>query len=163
MTGRLRRQNRLHFHRSGRGDENVGAAIRRLHGHGTKRPTRHAGRGGVGAVMGAKENKGDRPGRHREENAGGQADPEKFKEANKVFVAGLNKPWLSPVKGFPPYGTNVLDRSVINEAGAYPTRQFFHQASFAGAGNISGETQAEMEKSPWRRGFTQLTVVIVAV
>jgi aldehyde:ferredoxin oxidoreductase len=50
------------------------------------------------------------------------ADPEKFKAANKAFVAGLRK---HPVtgEGLPAYGTNVLT-NVINEAGGYPTNNF---------------------------------------
>ena len=106
-----------------------------------QRPTRHAGRGGTGAVMGAKGVKvividdagcAARP----------PADPEKFKAANKEFVAGLRK---HPVtgEGLPAYGTNVLT-NVINEAGAYPTRNFA-TGQFEGASKISGETQAELE------------------
>ena len=84
-----------------------------------QRPTRHAGRGGVGAVMGAKGVKViviDDAGTA----ARTPADPEKFKAANKEFVAGLRK---HPVtgEGLPAYGTNVLT-NVINEAGGYPTR-----------------------------------------
>ena len=54
------------------------------------RPTRHAGRGGVGAVMGSKGVKvivlDDTGMKMRSPN-----DPEKFKEANKLFVNGLKK------------------------------------------------------------------------
>ena len=108
-----------------------------------QRPTRHAGRGGVGAVMGAKgvkviviDDEGTAPRT--------PADPEKFKAANKEFVAGLRK---HPVtgEGLPAYGTNVLT-NVINEAGAYPTRNF-STGQFEGASKISGETQAELENS----------------
>jgi aldehyde:ferredoxin oxidoreductase len=79
-----------------------------------QRPTRHAGRGGVGAVMGSKGLKViivDDEGTARRE----PADPDKFKEANKAFVAGLKK---HPVtgEGLPAYGTNVLT-NVVNEAG----------------------------------------------
>src|SRR6056297_648526 len=81
------------------------------------RPTRHAGRGGVGAVMGAKGVKaivlddtgtGVRRPMH----------PERFKAANKAFVKGLRE---HPVtgQGLPAYGTNVLTK-VINDAGAIP-------------------------------------------
>jgi aldehyde:ferredoxin oxidoreductase len=106
-----------------------------------QRPTRHAGRGGVGAVMGAK---GVKVIVIDDGGAGARQakDPEKFKEANKAFVAGLRK---HPVtgEGLPAYGTNVLT-NVINEAGGYPTRNF-SEGQFAGAANISGETQAELE------------------
>ncbi len=107
------------------------------------RPTRHAGRGGVGAVMGAKGVKlivlDDSGVKMRSPK-----DPEKFKEANKRFVEGLRK---HPVtgEGLPAYGTNVLT-NVINEAGAYPTYNF-KEGRFPGAPKISGETQAETEKA----------------
>ena len=107
------------------------------------RPTRHAGRGGVGAVMGAKGVK------VIVVDDSGLAvrtpkDPEKFKEANKAFVAGLRK---HPVtgQGLPAYGTNVLT-NVINEAGAYPTKNFMW-GRFDTCSKISGETQAEAENA----------------
>jgi len=107
------------------------------------RPTRHAGRGGVGAVMGAKGVKVivlDDAGMSMRS----PKDPEKFKEANKAFVEGLRK---HPVtgEGLPAYGTNVLT-NVINEAGAYPTNNF-QMGRFEGCEPISGETQAETETS----------------
>ncbi len=108
-----------------------------------QRPTRHAGRGGSGAVMGAKgvkvivlDDKGvlNRP----------PKDPEKFKKANKVFVDGLKK---HPVtgEGLPAFGTNIL-ANIINEAGAYPTHNF-QWGRFLGTSKISGEREAELEKS----------------
>lgn len=105
------------------------------------RPTRHAGRGGVGAVMGAKGVKVivlDDTGLANR----APKDPEKFKAANKAFVEGLKK---HPVtgEGLPTYGTNVL-ANVINEAGGYPTHNFLW-GRFAGVSKISGETQAELE------------------
>jgi aldehyde:ferredoxin oxidoreductase len=105
------------------------------------RPTRHAGRGGLGAVMGAKGIKviilDDSGVKMRTPK-----DPEKFKEANKKFVEGLKK---HPVTGtaLPAYGTNVLT-NVINESGGYPAYNF-KQGRFDGAAQISGETQAETE------------------
>ena len=107
------------------------------------RPTRHAGRGGVGAVMGSKGIKVivlDDDGMKMRE----PQDPEKFKAANKAFVAGLKK---HPVtgEGLPAYGTNVLT-NVINEAGGFPTNNF-QTGQFDGAADISGETQAELENS----------------
>ncbi len=105
------------------------------------RPTRHAGRGGVGAVMGAKgvkvivlDGAGTKP---RE-----PTDPSAFKEANKKWVEGFEK---HPVtgEGLPAYGTNVL-ANVINEAGGYPTNNF-SSGRFEGTPNISGEFQAERE------------------
>ena len=105
------------------------------------RPTRHAGRGGVGAVMGSKNIKVivlDDTGMKMRASK----DPEKFKEANKAFVAGLKK---HPVtgQGLPAYGTNVLT-NVISEAGGYPTRNF-KTGTFEGASKISGETLAQLE------------------
>jgi aldehyde:ferredoxin oxidoreductase len=69
-------------------------------------------------------------------------DPEKFRGANKVFVAGLKQ---HPVTGeaLPAYGTNVL-ANVINEAGAYPTKNFMW-GRFDNCSAISGETEAEIE------------------
>jgi aldehyde:ferredoxin oxidoreductase len=107
------------------------------------RPTRHAGRGGVGAVMGSKGVKviviDDAGMKTRSPQ-----DPDKFKEANKAFVAGLKK---HPVtgEGLPAYGTNVLT-NVINEAGAYPTHNF-QSGQFDGASKLSGESLAEMENA----------------
>jgi aldehyde:ferredoxin oxidoreductase len=105
------------------------------------RPTRHAGRGGVGAVMGSKGVKvivlDDTGMKMREPK-----DPEKFKAANKEWVEGLKK---NPTtgQGLPAYGTNVLT-NVINEAGAYPTHNFMW-GRFEGCSAISGETQAQTE------------------
>ena len=112
------------------------------------RPTRHCGRGGVGAVMGAKGVKVivvDDAGTSMRK----PADPEKFKAANKAFVAGLRK---HPVtgEGLPAYGTNVLT-NVINEAGGYPTHNFAF-GQFEGASKISGETQAELENARGGKG-----------
>ncbi|MGM0664823.1 MAG: aldehyde ferredoxin oxidoreductase family protein [Thermodesulfobacteriota bacterium] len=107
------------------------------------RPSRHAGRGGVGAVMGSKGVKiivlDDEGMQMRSPK-----DPDAFKEANKQFVDGLRK---HPVtgEGLPALGTNVLT-NVINEAGGYPTYNF-KTGRFKGAGDISGETQAELETS----------------
>ncbi len=105
------------------------------------RPTRHAGRGGVGAVMGSKNikvivlddtGKAPRP----------PKDAEKFREANKKFVEGLRK---HPVtgQGLPAYGTNILT-NILNEVGGYPTYNF-KQGRFDGASKISGETVAALE------------------
>lgn len=107
-----------------------------------QRPTRHAGRGGVGAVMGSKGVKAiilddkDMPMRSPK-------DPEKFREANKRWVEGLKK---HPVtgEGLPAFGTNVLT-NVLNEAGAYPTKNFMW-GRFEGCSKISGETLAAVEQ-----------------
>jgi aldehyde:ferredoxin oxidoreductase len=108
-----------------------------------QRPTRHAARGGVGAVMGAKGIKviviDDDGCPIRQPKV-----PEKFKAANKEFVAGIKKHAVSG-EGLPAFGTNVLT-NVVNEAGGYPTHNF-KLGQFAGAAKISGETQAELELS----------------
>jgi aldehyde:ferredoxin oxidoreductase len=105
------------------------------------RPTRHAGRGGVGAVMGAKQVKViilDDTGMKMR----APQDPEKFKAANKQFVEGLRK---HPVtgQGLPAYGTNVLT-NILSEAGGYPTYNF-KEGRYVDAHKISGEAQAELE------------------
>lgn len=103
------------------------------------RPTRHAGRGGLGAVMGSKGLKavvidnqhGERP---------ASADPEAFRAAGGEFGRLLRG---HPVTGeaLPTYGTNVL-ANIVNEAGAYPTRNF-SEGQFEGTEAISGETQRD--------------------
>jgi len=108
-----------------------------------QRPTRHAGRGGVGAVMGSKGVKVivlDDTGM----SARSPKDPEKFKAANKAFVQGLKKHPITG-EGLPSFGTNILT-NVINEAGALPTHNF-KTGRFDGASNISGETQSEIMKA----------------
>lgn len=106
------------------------------------RPTRHAGRGGVGAVMGAKGLKAivldDTNIKMRPPK-----DPDKFNKANKAFTQGLKK---HPVcgEGLPAYGTNVLT-NIVNEAGAYPTNNF-QKGMFDGASKISGEAEAKIEE-----------------
>ncbi len=104
------------------------------------RPTRHAGRGGVGAVMGAKgvkvivlDDTGTSVRRPK--------DPENFKNANKEFVDGLRK---HPVtgQGLPAFGTAVVT-NIMNEAGGYPTNNFA-QGVFPGHEKISGETMAAL-------------------
>lgn len=105
------------------------------------RPTRHAGRGGPGAVMGSKGVKvivlddtgmAMRP----------PKDAEKFRDANKRFVDGLMKHPVSG-QGLPAYGSNVLT-NILNEAGGYPTYNF-KQGRFDGASKISGEVMAGLE------------------
>ncbi|OHB72193.1 MAG: aldehyde ferredoxin oxidoreductase [Planctomycetes bacterium RBG_13_63_9] len=104
------------------------------------RPTRHCGRGGLGAVMGSKGVKvivvdpsgGERP---------KPADAETFKQGAQKFQQALKR---HPVtgEGLPKYGTNVL-ANVINAAGAYPTRNF-SKGQFEGTEAISGERQHDV-------------------
>jgi len=113
------------------------------------RPTRHAGRGGMGAVMGSKcvkaivlDSSGcDRP-------AGG--DPEAMKAAAKRF-AKLMGEHATTAETLPLYGTNAL-AGVINAAGAYPTRNF-SAGVFEGIDGISGETGRDIMLS--RKGLAK--------
>jgi aldehyde:ferredoxin oxidoreductase len=103
------------------------------------RPTRHAGRGGLGAVMGSKGLKAivlSTEGAKRPASA----DPARFKAAARRFAQLLKE---HPVSGetLPTYGTNAL-ANVINAVGAYPTHNF-QKGQFEGVNSISGETQRE--------------------
>jgi len=105
------------------------------------RPSRHAGRGGVGAVMGSKGVKViilDDSGIENRK----PADPDKFREANKKFVEGLRTHAVTG-SALPSYGTNVLS-NIINEAGGFPTRNF-KEGRFEDTASISGETFADLE------------------
>ena len=104
------------------------------------RPTRHAGRGGMGAVMGSKRVKAivvDPTGGRRPQ----PADPARFKTGAKQFQASLSGHPLTS-QTLPTYGTNIL-ANVINEAGAYPTRNF-REGQFEGTESISGERQHDV-------------------
>jgi aldehyde:ferredoxin oxidoreductase len=104
------------------------------------RPTRHCGRGGLGAVMGSKGVKvivvdpagGKRP---RATNA------EVFKQGVAKFNGALEGHALTG-QGLPTFGTNALT-NVLNAAGGYPTRNF-SAGQFEGAAAISGETQHDV-------------------
>ncbi len=106
------------------------------------RPSRHAGRGGVGAVMGSKGLKAIivNP-------EGGQqyplADAEAFKAAAKRFSNALMS---HPVcgKGLADYGTAVLI-NILHEAGGLPTRNF-QTGRFEGHEKVSGETMHQLTK-----------------
>lgn len=109
------------------------------------KPSRHAGRGGMGAVMGSKGLKAivvddkDAPGV-------GYADQEAFKAAAAAFRDALREhPVTKPGGGLAVYGTNIL-ANVINEAGAYPTRNFT-EGRFEGVQKISGETMHDIIKA----------------
>jgi aldehyde:ferredoxin oxidoreductase len=100
------------------------------------RPTRHAGRGGLGAVMGSKGLKAIVI-----DPAGGEMAPlkdaEAFKAAAKRFAKALGE---HPVTsgGLPNYGTDILI-NILNEAGGLPTRNF-SAGRFEGAEKVSGES-----------------------
>jgi len=104
------------------------------------RPTRHAGRGGLGAVMGSKglkaivlDDKGT--------PAVPIKDKEAFKKAAKAFTKALREHPITG-KGLPMYGTNILT-NIVNEAGGLPTRNF-RSGQFEDASKVSGETQREI-------------------
>ncbi len=104
------------------------------------RPTRHCGRGGLGAVMGSKGLKAIVI-----DPAGGSAvkpaDADAFKGGARKFIESLRG---HPVTGtgLPTFGTNVL-ANIVNEAGAYPTRNF-SEGQFEGVDAVSGETQHDV-------------------
>ncbi|MDA8235666.1 MAG: aldehyde ferredoxin oxidoreductase [Clostridia bacterium] len=104
-------------------------------------PTRQFGRGGVGAVMGAKKIKavvidGADAGYVQ------PLDKEAVKNASKKFAQGLLK---NPVSGnaLPKYGTAVLV-NIINNVGALPTRNF-STGTFEEVNQISGEAMTELQ------------------
>jgi aldehyde:ferredoxin oxidoreductase len=104
------------------------------------RPTRHCGRGGLGAVMGSKGLKAiviDSAGGRRPKPADGAT----FRGGVQKFNAALLGHPLTG-EGLPKYGTNSL-ANVINAAGAYPTRNF-SAGQFEGTEPISGEHQHDL-------------------
>ncbi len=105
------------------------------------RPSRYAGRGGMGAVMGSKGLKAIIL-----DDAGGPGVPiankEVFDTGRKKLVAALQKHDITkPGGALNTTGTATLV-NVINEAGAFPTRNF-SSGRFEGANKISGETIKE--------------------
>ena len=116
------------------------------------RPSRYAGRGGMGAVMGSKGLKAVIL-----DDTGGPgvsiANKEAFEGGRKKLVAALLEHALTkPGGALNTYGTAVLV-NVINEAGALPTRNF-SDGRFEGANKISGETINETCKKRGGVGMT---------
>jgi aldehyde:ferredoxin oxidoreductase len=104
------------------------------------RPCRAAGRGGLGAVMGAKGLKAlivDQGGK----NADPIADPEAFKEAVKAVVRFIKEDHMSGTV-MPELGTASLV-APVNSMGAFPSYNAT-RGVFDGWENISGETMAEL-------------------
>jgi len=104
------------------------------------RPSRAAGRGGVGAVMGSKRIKAvvlDTEGTKLDI---AYADKDKFMAANRKFVEGIKK---HPISGgaYPAMGTSAGVMGV-NGFGALPTKNF-SDGRFDKAENISGEMLAK--------------------
>jgi aldehyde:ferredoxin oxidoreductase len=103
---------------------------------------RYAGRGGLGAVMGAKGLKAIVV-----DSTGGPgvaiADPERFKAAIKrLTAASLSHDVTKKGGTLNTYGTNAL-ANVMNEAGGYPTRNF-RTGRFELTGQVSGEALREL-------------------
>ena len=103
------------------------------------KPSRAAGRGGLGALMGSKKIKAiviDSEGSKAPE----MADREAFKAAAKRWAEILvNHPVTG--QGLPSYGTSILI-NIINEAGTLPTKNF-RSGRFDKASDISGEKMVE--------------------
>ena len=109
------------------------------------RPARYAGRGGLGAALGAKGLK------FIVVDAAGApasipiADKELFEQGRKKLTeAILEHAVTKPKGGLNTYGTAVLV-NILNEAGGFPTRNF-SSGRFEGAANISGEAIFEGNK-----------------
>ena len=116
------------------------------------RPSRYAGRGGMGAVMGSKRLKAIIL-----DDKGGPGVPiankEIFDAGRKKLTAALREHDITkPGGALNTYGTAVLV-NIINEAGALPTRNF-SDGRFEGANKISGETINETCKKRGGVGMT---------
>lgn len=107
------------------------------------RPSRHAARGGLGAVMGSKGLKAiviDDADAPRIDSK----DPEAFRNAIRSLIRVLQKDGGVPSYRFS-YGTPGA-LNFLNTLGALPTRNF-REGSFSGAEKISGETLKELNQS----------------
>lgn len=103
-------------------------------------PGRYAGRGGLGAVMGAKGIKA-----MVIDDLGGPGVQPADKRAFREEIKKMSNSLLShPVTGqaLPNYGTAVLI-NIMNEAGGLPTRNF-SSGRFEGAAKVSGEVINEL-------------------
>lgn len=105
-------------------------------------PTRHAGRGGGGAVMGSKGVKViilDAAGT----GSVIAREKKKFAEACKIFTDGLSS-HPAVRTAYAPYGTsNMVD--VVNNTGAFPTRNF-SIAEYEDADKINAIALTDLEK-----------------
>lgn len=100
------------------------------------RPTRHAGRGGLGAVMGSKGLKALVIDPTEGEKAP-LVDADGFKAASKRFTKAIQEHPVTS-EGLTNYGTDILI-NIINEAGALPTRNF-STGRFETADKVGGES-----------------------
>jgi aldehyde:ferredoxin oxidoreductase len=137
----------------GKGISIAGCGMAGEHGYGNagvvfndlaKRPSRYAGRGGLGSVMGSKAlkfivlNSAGAPGVSF-------ADKALFDEGRKKLFDALQTHDITKPKGaLNTYGTAVLI-NVLNEAGGLPTRNF-SSGRFEGAAKIGGEAIFEGNK-----------------
>jgi len=110
----------------------------------SKRPSRYAGRGGLGSVMASKKvkfivlNREGAPGVEI-------ADKALFQEGRKKMIDALRTHAITkPKGGLNSYGTAVLV-NILNEAGGLPTRNF-SSGRFEGAAKIAGEAIFEGNK-----------------
>lgn len=103
-------------------------------------PNRHAGRGGLGAVMASKGLKAVIAS-DKGLSMLGHADKDAFTAATRKFTTALKE---HPVtgQGLPTYGTQILT-NIINEAGGYPTRNF-QAGEFEFASALSGENMRDI-------------------
>lgn len=107
------------------------------------RPCRAAGRGGLGAVMGAKGLKAlvlDRNG----DQADALTDPESFKAAAKVFAKAVKENIFTAYM-LPPLGTAALV-GAVNSMGAFPSYNAT-KGQLEGFEKITGEAMAEIIKA----------------
>ena len=112
------------------------------------RPTRHAGRGGVGAVMGAKGIK------VIVVDPGGSSlrkpvVPEAFKEANRKLAETVRASEMTG-QGLPAYGTAIL-MDITNQAGGFPAYNC-SKGQFDQFEAINGPTLAALEEDRGGKG-----------
>jgi aldehyde:ferredoxin oxidoreductase len=116
------------------------------------RPSRYAGRGGLGAVMGSKgvkfivlDDKGTQPIKPQNRDM--------FNEGRKKLTAAITTNAITKKGGMlNSLGTAALV-NVVNEAGGLPTRNF-SEGRFEGAATTSGEAIAEAVKARGGKGMT---------
>jgi len=105
-------------------------------------PCRHAGRGGLGAVMGSKGIKAivvDDSGT----SMVAVGNPQEFSKFNKMWARTvLDDP--NTGRGMPAHGS-AAGVPIMNQEGAFPTRNF-RSGQFEGASNISGKTMRRVIK-----------------
>lgn len=115
------------------------------------RPWRHAARGGLGAVMGSKgikaiivDDKGT--------SSVSVGDSKGFARYNKMWAKGVLDDSATG-KGMPAFGS-LAALSIINEEGAFPTRNFRY-GQFEGVSKISGKAMRAIIKERGGEGYKQ--------